>query len=374
VQTKAGVWYAMRILPYRTLDNVIEGAVITFVDIHNLKVAQEALRQSQHKFASIFDKASFAAALATLPDGMIVDVNESFERIFGYARQELIGKSSQEWGLKRVQMAELLERGSITDAEIELRTKSGELRTFLNRLDVIEIENQKHALTVLEDITGRKRTEESLRESEARLAKEAAGLGMLHRLALLPVKDADFTPILGEILDAAITSSGADFGHIQLLDQKSLDLHIAVHRGFPQWWLDFWNNATQGKGARGTALETGERVMVEDVEQSPIFAGKPGLEMQLRAGVRAVQSTPLLSRSGTPLGVFSTHYKKPQRPDERELRLLDLLARQAAEMIERARMQESLRETEDRLGARRAATRHETDGALKKAPDEVKEQ
>jgi two-component system CheB/CheR fusion protein len=43
VQTQAGVYYAMRILPYRTLDNVIEGAVITFQDITAIIAAREAL-------------------------------------------------------------------------------------------------------------------------------------------------------------------------------------------------------------------------------------------------------------------------------------------------------------------------------------------
>ena len=88
---------------------------------------------------------------------------------------------------------------------------------------------------------------------------------------------------------------------------------------------------------------------MEDVEKSPIFMGTPGLEVQLRAGVRSVQSTPLLSRSGAPVGMFSTHYKKPQRPDERPLRLLDLLARQASDLIERAQMQASLREKKKRF-------------------------
>jgi two-component system, chemotaxis family, CheB/CheR fusion protein len=47
VQTKAGAWYTLRILPYRTLDNVIEGAVMTFVNISAVKKAQETLRISQ---------------------------------------------------------------------------------------------------------------------------------------------------------------------------------------------------------------------------------------------------------------------------------------------------------------------------------------
>jgi len=367
VQTRAGVWYAMRILPYRTLDNVIEGAVITFIDINNLKLAQEALRQSQQKFASIFEKASFAAALATLPDGTIVDVNESFERIFGYNRQELIGRSSREWGLNQIQMAELLERGSITDAEIDLRTKSGEVRTFLNSIDVIEIGDQKHALSVLQDITGRKRAEESLRESEARLAKEVGALAQLHKLAAFATNEADLERVLGEIVDVAIAISGADFGNLQLLDPKSSDLRIVGQRGLPGWWLDYWERVAKGQGTCGTALERGERVIVEDLEQSPIFMGTPALEIHLRAGIRACQSTPLYNRSGAQLGMFSTHYKKPQKPDERALRLLDLLARQAADIVERAQMMTSLGEGEDRFHALRLKVASQEE-APEKAP------
>jgi two-component system CheB/CheR fusion protein len=374
VQTKVGVWYSMRILPYRTLDNVIEGAVITFVDINSLKQAQEALRQSQQKFASIFEKASFGAALATLPEGTIVDVNESFEHSFGYTKQELIGRSSAEWGLGPMQVEELLQRGFISDAIVDLRTKSGEVRIFLNSIDAFEIGSQKHALSVLQDITKRKRSEEALRESEARLAKEVDALTHLHKLAMLSVDGADPEPILGEIVDVAIAISGADFGNVQLLDPRSSDLRMVGHRGFPQWWLDFWDRALKGQGTCGTALERGERIIVEDVEKSPIFAGTPALEMQLKAGVRAIQSTPLISRSGHPLGIFSTHYKKPQRPDERALRLLDILARQASDILERSKMQESLRESEERFRAAAVPKRKETDGAEKKGPDDVKKQ
>ncbi len=51
VQTTAGLWFRMRILPYRTLDNVIEGAVITFVDVTERRRAEEALREAREKLA-----------------------------------------------------------------------------------------------------------------------------------------------------------------------------------------------------------------------------------------------------------------------------------------------------------------------------------
>src|SRR5262249_3836863 len=113
-------------------------------------------------------------------------------------------------------------------------------------------------------------------------------------------------------------------------------------------WVDFWNDLPEGQGSCGVSFKQGERVIVENVEQSPIFAGAT-LEMLLKANVRAVQSTPLVSRSGKPLGMFSTHYGKPQRPDEDTLRLLDLLARQAADIIEHVQGIAMLCESEERL-------------------------
>lgn len=155
--------------------------------------------------------------------------------------------------------------------------------------------------------------------------------------------DADRAQLaLADIVDAAIEISGADFGDIQLLDARTGDLRIAAQRGFSPAWLAFWNSVAKGQGACGSALERGARILVEDIEQSPIFVGTPGLEVQRREGVRAIQSTPVVSRAGKPLGLFSTHYRTPGRPDESTLRLLDFLARQAAEIIEHARDQEAL--------------------------------
>jgi two-component system CheB/CheR fusion protein len=53
VQTHDGKWYMMRILPYRTIENVIEGAVITFSDITKLKVALLALQESEERYSRL---------------------------------------------------------------------------------------------------------------------------------------------------------------------------------------------------------------------------------------------------------------------------------------------------------------------------------
>jgi PAS domain S-box-containing protein len=165
-------------------------------------------------------------------------------------------------------------------------------------------------------------------------------------LAALSAQAGNLDPVLMEIVDAAIAISGSDFGSIQLLDPAG-DLRVAAHRGFPPLWVEFWNSVTKGNGACGTpALARGERVIVEDIEKSPIFVGTPALDIQRKAGIRAVQSMPLISRSGRTIGMLSTHWRMPHRPDDRVLRLLDLLASQAADMIEHAQAEEAIRLSE----------------------------
>jgi PAS domain S-box-containing protein len=93
----------------------------------------------------------------------------------------------------------------------------------------------------------------------------------------------------------------------------------------------------------------GERVVVEDVAENKILEGTPSLQVLLAAGVRAVQSTPLVSSSGKLWGMISTHYAAPHRPRERELRLMDLLARQAADYLERKEGEDALHISEERL-------------------------
>ena len=188
--------------------------------------------------------------------------------------------------------------------------------------------------------------------SEAKqMSVELDAMIRLHKLSALSVTENDLEKILGEIVDVAIDLTGADFGTIQLIDPISSALRIVAERGFPQWWIDFWNSVPTGQGTCGVSVELEDRVIVEDVEQSPVFTGT-ALEMHRNVGVRAVQSTPLVSRSGKPIGMFSTHYKKPHRPDESTLRLLDLLAREAADIIEhveRSRLHVALQESEARL-------------------------
>lgn len=121
---------------------------------------EQALRESKEKFSLLFEKAAFGAALARLQDGVIVDVNEAFEKMFGLTRAGVIGRTSAELDIA------LFERGSVRDREIRRDSKSGEARTFVANVTIIDLRNEKHLLATVQDITAQKMVEEALRATD----------------------------------------------------------------------------------------------------------------------------------------------------------------------------------------------------------------
>jgi hypothetical protein len=140
---------------------------------------------------------------------------------------------------------------------------------------------------------------------------------------------------LHEILDVGIAIAGADKGNIQLIEPDAVVLTIAAQRGFGPEFLKNFEKVRDGPSACDAAMRSGERLVVEEVTTSEIFAGQPSMNVLVRAGVRAVISTLLISSAGNLLGIISTHFREPHHPSEWELSLMDLLARQAADYLER---------------------------------------
>lgn len=138
-----------------------------------------------------------------------------------------------------------------------------------------------------------------------------------------------------------------------MLDSEKNELLLLAWKGFDPAAAAFWKQvrADSGSTTCGAALNTGERVIAPDVETCDFMAGTEDLDFYRLSGVRAVQSTPLISRGGRVVGMISNHWREPHQPSERDLRLLDVLARQAADLIERKQAEEELRESEAHLSA-----------------------
>lgn len=152
--------------------------------VETAKIEAELFR-SEQKFATLFDKSPYPVALTTWPEGVLVEVNEAFERIFGFSKQEALGKTFLDLGVdrdprRRAQVvAELRSRGSVFILETTLYTKQGEARLFSIHLDLVEIGGNPYILATAQDITESKRVEESLLETQRRYqeAERVAHLG-----------------------------------------------------------------------------------------------------------------------------------------------------------------------------------------------------
>jgi len=88
VQDNKGNWFAMRISPYRTIENVIDGIVITFVDITKIRIAEEALQVSEERFRSIFEQTSESIVLIDSKTGAFIEFNQRAYEDMGYTSKE----------------------------------------------------------------------------------------------------------------------------------------------------------------------------------------------------------------------------------------------------------------------------------------------
>ncbi|MDZ8053512.1 MAG: chemotaxis protein CheB [Aulosira sp. ZfuVER01] len=138
---------------------------------------------------------------------------------------------------------------------------------------------------------------------------------------------------LENVLDRAIAMHRTDMGYIHLFERQTCSLALAVQRGFDAALVDELQTVSITEYSPCIrAVRSGETVIVEDVEVDPLSA--PQRAIAAAAGYRAVQSTPLTTRTGTLVGVLSTHFRQPRKFLPWEMKLLDMHARHAGDLIE----------------------------------------
>ncbi len=152
-------------------------------DITERKRAEEALRLSEEKFAKVFRYVpSLLVVSSTLKEGRMIEVNAAFEKIFKYTREEAIGRSALDLNLwfdpeDRVRVIQTIrQKGEVRDREIKFLDKCGKVFVGLYSATIIEIDGEDCLLSILNDITERKRQEEEIEILNIDLAARALEL------------------------------------------------------------------------------------------------------------------------------------------------------------------------------------------------------
>ncbi|MFA6170684.1 MAG: PAS domain S-box protein [Candidatus Margulisiibacteriota bacterium] len=169
-------WMLARSVPERQND----GSIIWFgynVDITERKMAEEAVRQSEEKFSAAFKASPDLMSITRLSDGQILDVNNGYSRLLGYARDETVGKTTAELSIwadaaERAKFIALLkESGEVNDLEITLRRKDGTLVPCLDSARTFNLQGEPCVLSVVKDITGQKRADNDFSKKVSELER-----------------------------------------------------------------------------------------------------------------------------------------------------------------------------------------------------------
>lgn len=140
-------------------------------DITQRKIAEEALRLSQERFATSFRSSPTAIAITNLRNSKLIDVNDAWCDLVGYARKEALGQTNVQLGITtdagRERMFNLIAtKGSTRNHETTITTRSGAIRDILFSVEQLNIDGEPHLLTSFVDITERNQAQKALQESE----------------------------------------------------------------------------------------------------------------------------------------------------------------------------------------------------------------
>jgi two-component system sensor kinase FixL len=146
-----------------------------------------ALRSSEERFARAFRSSPSAMIITRQADGQIIDVNDRWQALFGYARAEVLGRTSVELGFfpsgeDREKLAERIRNeGHIRDVELDLRGKANAILQTIVTAERTEMNDEPCHIAVIRDVTEQKRVEREAQDQRRQMAHltRIAALGQL---------------------------------------------------------------------------------------------------------------------------------------------------------------------------------------------------
>ena len=308
----------------------------TAVDV----TAAEALRLSEAKFAGAFRRNPDAVIISRLDDGILVDVNEAFEKIIGYAREEWQGKSTQQLRIwfypkEREQLFRRLQREkAVHDFSWSLRRKNGDIRNCLISAAIFAVDDESYVLAVVRDVTSQRLMEEQKAEADHALLRLAQGTRGV-------AGESFFESLVNDLASALRTDCAliglCPPGEPNRLRALAYHLHGEL--------ADELEIAIPGTPHERT-LDSGLSVFATEVRT--LFPQDATLNAQ---DWDSYAGAPLYDANGNAIGVLAVMHTRPLHNSDLVKSLLQVFSERAAAELERQHAEEELRVSEQRFAA-----------------------
>ncbi len=322
----------------------LEGSII---DITDRKRMEEALRESEERFRVAFLANPSSVAIGRQEDGVWIDVNQAALDIFGYTREEVIGKSALDANLwvdpkDRQRIVLALGRSGVENQEVQLRRKDGSVIIASVSAQALTLKGVKHFLFITEDITARKQAEEATRY--AMKVSQA-----VNRINALVHRTLVYDAIMQNILSEGIATLGCGSAVTSLRQESGWTItHVC---GMPDDYIGAQMTDDQERHAL-LALQSRKPVLVDDAFHDHRF----NREHFRRHNIRAVLIVPLVVHD-VPLGaIFFNYHTGTHKFMEAEVQFVRQLSAMASVALQNARL---------------FAENSQTNQALQKARDEL---
>lgn len=222
-------------------------------EILERRQAETALRISEERFSKAFRTSPIPKAIQTLKEERYVDVNDSFLKMTGFSREEVVGHTSGELKLwvdpdMRPKILKQLQRDkSVRDMECQIRAKSGERREALMSVELFNLGVEPYMLVITQDISEHLNLENQLRQAQKMEAVGQLAAGVAHDFnnlltviqghVSLRLASPNLEPVMTESLKqvlsaaeraAALTSQLLAFSRKQIMQPRALDLNELI--------------------------------------------------------------------------------------------------------------------------------------------------
>jgi PAS domain S-box-containing protein len=303
---------------------------------------------SEEKFSKIFYTNPCASGLSDLINHQYLEVNEAFYTLFGFNKDEVIGKTAYDLKIMTPETRNILLQnadhdGNILNVEVELKAKNGDIKHVIISAENIFVQDRKYRFTVVNDITDRKRAEEAL-QLQYRLQQLLVNTSTAY--INLPLEKLNIT--LEKSLHDLAIFVGADRSYIFDYDYQheiclntyewcadGIEPQINELQAVPFSELQEWI----------TAHIAGKSICIPDVSSLPFGWGREILEQQ---NIKSLITVPLMKNEECIGFVGFDSVRKQHNYTDNEQQLLTVFARMLVNIKMRQITENTLRENEQR--------------------------